>query len=92
MGALAYSRRSEREADAGAVEMLRRAKVDVRGLVDFFQAIEEREGGSAGSLSYFSTHPATSKRIAAIEAMARAEDYQPQPLMTDEEWAAAVRR
>jgi beta-barrel assembly-enhancing protease len=90
MGALAYSRRYEREADAAAVEMLRRARVDVRGMVEFFQSVGASEEAELGALSYFSTHPATSSRIASIEAIARDHDYVARPLMTPEEWTAAV--
>ena len=90
MGALAYSRRYEREADAATVEMLRRARVDVAGMVEFFRAMGEREGGELGALAYFSTHPATTRRIAAIEAIARDNDYRARPLMTHEQWAEAL--
>ena len=70
--------------------MLRRAKVDADGLVGFFQALADRESGPAGALNYFSTHPATSRRIAAIEELARDSHYRAEPLMTPDEWSAAV--
>ncbi len=87
MGALAYSRHYETEADEGAARMLRRARVDVAGLADFFRRIEQIQPDTPGALTYFSTHPATEARIAAAPKRSGGQP-DTRPLMDSEAWAA----
>lgn len=66
-----YSRELEREADAYAVEVLRLNGIPVRHLSDMLRRLDESNGGNAGvgaALSYLSSHPATSERLAALDA------------------------
>jgi Zn-dependent protease with chaperone function len=72
---LSYTRAMEAEADAGALELLRRAGIGSAGFAAFFERLEEHEeekGKSTGLLfalpSYLRTHPATQQRLEAIEA------------------------
>ena len=66
-----YSRDLEREADAYAVEVLRLNGIPVRHLSNMLRRLDESSGGDAGmgsALSYLSSHPATSERLAALDA------------------------
>jgi Zn-dependent protease with chaperone function len=72
---LSYTRAMEAEADAGALELLRRAGIGSAGFAAFFERLEkhEEEKGKATSLlfalpSYLRTHPATQQRLEAIHA------------------------
>jgi len=62
-----YSREDEREADEIGAHLLREAGISPSGLADFFarQAEKERNRGS-GLMAVWSTHPASSARLAAI--------------------------
>ncbi len=62
---LGFSVAQERAADAFALELLRRAEIDPRGLLAFFEAIEATSGAAPPLLS---THPAPGERAAALRA------------------------
>jgi Zn-dependent protease with chaperone function len=63
-----YSRDLEREADAYAARVLRMNGLPSSLLADALQLIEtsHRRPGMSGAVSYLSTHPATSERLAWI--------------------------
>ena len=70
---LSYTRAMEAEADAGALDLLRRAGIGSAGFAAFFERLETREegGGKSKALgftlpSYLRTHPATQQRLEAI--------------------------
>lgn len=74
---LRYSRDHEREADAYAFELLRKAGRDPRTLGDALQRLERQAGADAaedaeidGALQYLSTHPLTAERATAAERAA----------------------
>ena len=61
----AYTRKEEYEADAHAVDVMKRAGYDGRRLMaSTLQWLMDTEGGSSGG--FFATHPATSERIQAV--------------------------
>jgi len=63
------SREAENEADALAVPLLVNAGIHPRGLATFFdELIAERERSPSALEQWFSTHPLTEDRIAAVEA------------------------
>jgi predicted Zn-dependent protease len=68
LATLGYSREAEREADHESVRLMRAAGISPRAMVRFFEALAKRaakEPDTAGPLDIaFSTHPATSERIA----------------------------
>jgi len=68
-----YSRDFEREADETGWQYLLTAKIDPRGMIDFFKTLvaeEEKTGLKIdGALELLSTHPATADRMAALEAL-----------------------
>lgn len=66
-----YSRELEREADAFAIEVLSANNIPRRHLADILRRMESAGGGASNMMSalqYLSTHPATSERIAQLEA------------------------
>lgn len=68
-----FSRDFEREADDTGWDYLVAARIDPRGLIEFFRRLKaEQERSAAGAtvenhLSFLSTHPATGERIARLE-------------------------
>lgn len=69
-----YSRDFEREADDVGWEYLIKAKIDPRGMIEFFTVLKELEKSNAalgamnGALNFASTHPASQERIDRLEA------------------------
>ncbi len=66
-----FSREAETQADDLAWDTLVRARLDPRGLREFFELLQEEErkamgGLMSGALSWVSTHPATSERITRL--------------------------
>jgi Zn-dependent protease with chaperone function len=66
LGGLAYGRDDEHEADRDGARMLIAAGVDPRGMIEFFETLEELEGEGV-ALTFLSTHPATGDRVRALE-------------------------
>ena len=65
-----YSRELEREADAYAVQILHQNGISVSHFSNMLRRLDESSGNSRvpGALSYLSSHPATSERLAALDA------------------------
>jgi Zn-dependent protease with chaperone function len=84
LGALGFSRGQEREADAGALDLLRGARLPADGLAAFFERLAA-EGGAPPA--FLSSHPAGADRAAALRAeLARRGPWPVEPLAID--WAA----
>jgi predicted Zn-dependent protease len=70
---LRYTRSAEMKADAYAIDLLNRARIDPLGLKRFFESIkvlEEARKPRIGPLgSIIATHPATEERIARIKPL-----------------------
>lgn len=81
----AYSRDVEAEADAEGVAILERANIDGRGLIGFFNLVRKLEKKGLKIPEFFSSHPLTDRRIAAIEA---ATSGKGGPAMSKAEWNA----
>ena len=67
-----YSRDFEREADDTGWQYLLDARIDPRGMIDFFQKLKTAQENIPGgavmeSMSFLSTHPATQERIQRLE-------------------------
>ncbi len=63
---LSFSRSAESEADREAVKQLIDAGIDPRGMIEFFQVLEERHGNT---FEWLSTHPNHDTRIRDIEEL-----------------------
>jgi Zn-dependent protease with chaperone function len=88
---LRYTRIAERQADARAFELLRKAEISAKPMAAFFERIEKRDGAkSAGSrlpreVEILSSHPALAERA----ALARSQpDYPTRPIMSEADWQA----
>jgi predicted Zn-dependent protease len=87
LGAASYQRNDEREADAGAVRRLAAAGISSKGMIDFFRR-SAAEGEEGGLLQYLSSHPASTERMAALEALSRDLPPARNAAFTAEEWTA----
>jgi Zn-dependent protease with chaperone function len=64
-----FSRDFEREADEVGFRYLVTAKIDPKGMVDFFTKLgKEAEKAGSTQLGFLATHPPTSERIKRLEA------------------------
>ncbi len=69
---LSYGRDAEREADAGAVNILQEAGYDSRGLARFFERLAaDKEAPGTALPALLSTHPLTAERIAQLRRSGR---------------------
>jgi len=88
---MSYSREAEREADSFADSILKNAKIDSSGLIDFFKRVKKIEdklisNETAKSLfSMLSTHPGTQDRIAKLKPLPKGEAIE---VLTPIEWRA----
>jgi predicted Zn-dependent protease len=68
---LKFSRDHEREADVKALQYLRRAGYDPRGMVEFLQLLRNRQRRDPGSVgTFFSSHPAPAERVQRLQQQA----------------------
>lgn len=83
-----FSRDHEREADARGLKYLLAAKIDPRGMQEFFKRVmAEQAAAPVGDimdkhLNFLSTHPATQERIDFLETQIQAAGnvkFEPQP-------------
>lgn len=77
-----FSRDFEREADDVGWNYLVQAQIDPRGLIRFFEKLQNAQSGAAmNQLAFLSTHPATSERIQRLETkwntLAGSKEFQP---------------
>ena len=83
-----YSQDQETDADLEGCQMLIAAKIDPRGMADFFRLMQEEYGDVPDALAWTSTHPQHEERIAAILAYEKKHgaDVEYEPL--DIDWDA----
>jgi predicted Zn-dependent protease len=91
IGALAYGRADELEADRAGVILLSAAGVDPAAMVRMFEALSESQAAVPTALSYLSTHPATEERIARLRREAK-PPAEVRPIETPEPWSAIQAR
>jgi predicted Zn-dependent protease len=56
-------------------------------MVSFMRGLDKRHGGMPQFVSYLSTHPQNSERVAMLEQLAGQAAYTPLPLMSAATWA-----
>lgn len=84
LGTLKFGRDHESESDRLGFEALRKAHIDARGMLRFFEKLKAQDGVT---ISLLSTHPATTDRLAALEKLVQQQtvsDTTPLPY----DWAA----
>lgn len=64
---LKYSRDYELEADESGWNLMLKANLDPRGMIDFFEKLQHEHGDMPGVATFMSTHPATGDRILILE-------------------------
>ncbi len=70
-----FTRDNEYEADRFAVELMRNAGFDTRGVAEFFRIMTSLSGPSElGSIEYLRTHPVNSNRVSEAAARVREQD------------------
>ena len=62
----AYSRDMEREADALGTDLMRENALDPKALAAFFERMKKRHGEAEDMMAFFSTHPTSAERAAAV--------------------------
>jgi Zn-dependent protease with chaperone function len=85
LGAMAYSRAHEAEADRAGMTLLLSAGVDPAGMIGFFDA---RDGAPPALVRYLSTHPPSAERVRALRALLPPEPRTFVPVLDEEAWAA----
>lgn len=88
LGQLSYSRAAEAEADTKGMGLLVAAGLDPAGMIDFFEALERKEGDSSGLLKYLSSHPGTADRVTRLRRLAAATPAARRPALEPAEWTA----
>jgi Zn-dependent protease with chaperone function len=85
----AYSRDAEREADTIALEIMKRAGLDIEESVSFFRRLQNKTEDIKRAASFFSTHPALQERIerAKKKAQSQKEGAYITKVLTRVEWA-----
>jgi predicted Zn-dependent protease len=67
-----FSRNDERQADMKALQYMRRAGYDPRGMVEFLQVMRAQQGRDPGAVqTFFASHPAPSERVQRLQQEAR---------------------
>jgi predicted Zn-dependent protease len=90
LGVLRYARGDEAEADREGMRLLLATGVDPRGMLDFFETLDQQTGAHAPALTYLSTHPATDERRARLAEMAAESSAPGTALTTDVAWSEIV--
>jgi beta-barrel assembly-enhancing protease len=63
-----FSRNDEREADMKALQYMKRAGYDPRGMVEFLHVLRSQQGRDPGSVqTFFSSHPAPAERVRRLQ-------------------------
>lgn len=91
LGVLRYQRGDEDAADREGLRLLRRARVDPRGMVSFFETLRRESGDVPRGLDYFTTHPRTGERIARLQRLAQQDSVPTVPFRSAERWGEIAR-
>ena len=86
LAATRYQRGDELEADRQGLALLQAARVDPRGMVDFFGTLAAEGQDAPRFATYLSSHPLTADRIAALQGLVIQGDGTPLPLSPDYPW------
>ena len=75
LGSLNYSREHEVEADMEGLDLMVAAGIDPKGMVEFFNTMDEVVGDMPESMRYVSTHPLTKERIERLNNAIEEKDF-----------------
>lgn len=85
---LHHQRSHEEEADREGMLLMQRVKADPQGMVEMFEHLQGFDLGLPAAIGYLSSHPDTGDRIATLTRMAQTDESTPEPLLSEQEWAA----
>ena len=88
LGAMAYSRAHEAEADEAGIRRLLAAGIDPAGTIAFFDA---RSDQATAFTRYLSFHPPSAERARALRQLAGAEPRTFTPVLDEQAWTAVKR-
>ena len=86
LGALRYRRADESEADREGVRLLEAARIDPNGAVEIMRTLQAKGMDAPRFVTYLSSHPHTTQRVADLESLVRASTVRPTPLMESGAW------
>lgn len=90
LGGLSYSRQAEEEADMKGLALMQAARLDPRGMVAAFEMLGADGGDLPSELAYFSTHPRTTDRVAALRREAAKMRHAPVPVVEKMPWKQVI--
>jgi len=82
-----FSRDAERNADRFAADVAKRLKFQPIGLANLLERVAADDSFTE-AMAFLSTHPLTTERRAALEALRTSDDTTLRPAFTDSEWRA----
>jgi predicted Zn-dependent protease len=85
---LHHQRSHEDEADRDGMKLMQAVKANPLGMVEMFNHLKGLDLELPEAIQYLSSHPATDDRIESLEQLAAGADYEPEPLLSDEDWEA----
>ncbi len=86
LGMLRYNRQKEEEADREAIQMLIASGIDPRGLLTFFETVQEESSKSLKLPSYLSTHPDLEERILRLKTLTANAPIPTRRLLPGYDW------
>ncbi len=86
IGLLRYSRGHEREADLKGMELMARAGIDPRGMVEFFEILSREGPQLPAFIDYVNSHPSSQARIDYLKKLAGTLAVDAEPLMKESDW------
>ncbi len=86
LGVLGYTRKDEVTADTQGLVLIRKARIDPTGMVDFFKIIQNEYGKYEFDIDYLSTHPRTADRIKSLERMIEQNKPEYTVSLEDYDW------
>ncbi|MEO1089414.1 MAG: M48 family metalloprotease [Pseudomonadota bacterium] len=82
-GVLSFNRGQEQAADQAAVSYLDTTGIGAKGLLEFFEFLDDQQLGGARLNPYLQTHPLTRDRMSFVQRHVRAQGDRPSRLPAD---------
>ena len=86
---LSYNREFEEEADREGVRLLLRTGIDPKGMISFFQTIDDQlkeRGHSRNLVQYLSTHPSSQDRMRQLQSLIPTTFKSTTVMLTQSRW------
>jgi len=86
LGTLRYSRQLETEADVGGLRMLLAADIDPRGMIAFFETMQDQDRRAPTATRYLTSHPLAAERLETLKQLAASHTGAFRPLLPGRDW------